>query len=149
MTTACSSFSWQVLLQGEAQDCCLWNSRNPDNCFSILFTTDISFSLRQENCWNTTEAAPTPTYVLFLTSWPPCCASVGLFIPSSGKPSAALPAVPVLSQAHSHSSAQGPRLCHAVLSRPKPGPSAALLTHSDPEQKPLLLFPCLCKPIPV
>lgn len=140
MATACSSFFWQVLLQGEAQDCCPWKSHNPDNCFSILFTTDISFSLRQENCRNTIEAAPTPTYILFLTSWPPRCASLGLFAPSSGNPSAAPPAIPVLSQGHLQCSAQGPQLCRTTSLHPKPGPSTVPLMHPHPKQKPLLLF---------
>lgn len=140
MATACSSFFWQVLLQGEAQDCCPWKSHNPDNCFSILFTTDISFSLRQKNCRNTIEAAPTPTYILFLTSWPPRCASLGLFAPSSGNPSAAPPAIPVLSQGHLQWSAQGPQLCCTTSLHPKPGPSTVPLMHPHPKQKPLLLF---------
>lgn len=149
MTTACSSFSWQVLLQGESQGCYPWNSHNPDNCFSILFTTGISFSLRQESCWNTIEAAPTPTYILFLTSWPPRYASPGLFAPSSGNPSAASPSIPVLLQAHFHSSTRGPQLRCTTLPQPKPGPSTVPLMHPDPEQKPLLLLLFLCKSIPV
>ena len=95
------------------------------------------------------EAAPTPTYILFLTSWPPRYASLGLIAPSSGNPDAAPPAIPVLSQAHLHSSAQAPQLHRITSLHPKPGPSTVPLTHPDPEQKPLLLFPFLCKSIPV
>lgn len=121
-----------------------WNAHNPDNCFSILFTTDISFSLRQENCWNMIEAAPTPTYILFLTSWPPRYASPGLFATNSVSSSAASPAIPVFSQAHLHNSAWRPQLHHTTSLHAKPGPSLVPLTHHDPEQNPFLLFPLLC-----
>lgn len=93
-------------IQGEAQDLLPLELHNPDNCFSILFTTDISF-LRQENCWNAIEVALTPTWILVLPSWPPHYASQGLFTPSSANRSAAFPAFPGLTQAHLHRSAWG------------------------------------------
>lgn len=57
-------------IQGKAQDLLPLELHNPDNCFSILFTTDISF-LRQENCWNAIEVALTAMWILFLPCWPP------------------------------------------------------------------------------
>lgn len=91
-------------IQGEAQDLLPLQLHNPGNCFSILFTTDISF-LRQENCWNAIEVTLTPVWILFLPSWPPCCPSLGLLTLSSANPSAAYPAFPGLTQAHLHRTA--------------------------------------------
>lgn len=86
-------------IQGKAQDLLPLELHNPDNCFSILFTTDISF-LRQENYWNAIGVALTAVWILFLPSWPPRYASLGLFTPNSANPSATFPAFPGLRQAH-------------------------------------------------
>lgn len=91
-------------IQGKAQDLLPLEVHNPDNCFSILFTTDISF-LRQENCWSAIEVALTDMWILFLPSCPPRYTSLGLFTPSPATTSAAFSAFPGFRQAHLHRSA--------------------------------------------